>query len=212
MMMIRKSVPYCVTIVLCMVLSEPVLAGGNLVANPGFETGDFTGWSLTGTSDAVGDTVVASAGFNSWLPNSGTFFAALGALGSDSTLSQTIATTAGQTYTFSWFLGSDGSTPSDFSAFWNGSTILSLVDAPATPGYTRGTSTASYAFYSFTEVATSASTVIQFNSRNDQNYWAFDDVSVSLAAVPEPSSLVLSAIAVLTLAGFAGRRWCRANV
>ena len=211
-MMIRKFVLYCVTIVLCMVLSEPVLAGGNLVANPGFETGDFTGWTLTGTSDAVGDTVVASAGFNSWLPNSGTFFAALGALGSDSTLSQTIATTAGQSYTFSWFLGSDGSTPSDFSAFWNGSTILSLVDAPATPGYTRGTSTASYAFYSFTEVATSASTVIQFNSRNDQNFWALDDISVSVPAVPEPSSLVLSAIAALTLAGYVGRLRRRATV
>jgi hypothetical protein len=211
-MMIRKSVLYSVTIVLCMVLSEPVLAGGNLVANPGFETGDFTGWAVAGTFEAVSNTVVAPDGFNSWLPHSGSFFAALGASGSDSTLSQTIATTAGQTYTFSWFLGSDGSTPSNFSALWNGSTILSLVDAPVTPGYTRGTSTASYAFYTFTEVATSASTVIQFNSRNDQNYWALDDVSVSAAAVPEPSSLVLSAIAVLTVASFAARRWRRANV
>jgi hypothetical protein len=212
-MMIRKSVLYSVTTVLCMVLCEPVLAGGNLVANPGFETGDFTGWTLTGVNeDATHNTVVEPAGFNSWLPHSGSFFAALGASGSDSMLSQTIATTVGQTYTFSWFLGSDGSTPSDFSAFWNGSTILSLVDAPATPGYSHGTSTASYAFYSFTEVATSASTVIQFNSRNDQNYWALDDVSVSAAAVPEPSSLVLSAIAVLTVASFAARRWRRANV
>ena len=211
-MMIRKSVLYSVTIVLCMVLSKPVLAGGNLVANPGFETGDFTGWTLTGTTDAVSNTVVGPAGFNSWLPNSGTYFAALGAAGSDSSLSQTIATTVGQTYTFSWFLGSDGSTPSDFSAFWNGSTILSLVDAPATPGYSHGTSTASYAFYSFTEVATSASTVIQFNSRNDQNFWALDDISVSAPAVPEPSSLVLSAIAALTLAGYVGRLRRRATV
>ena len=212
-MMIRKSVLYFVMIVLCMVLCEPVLAGGNLVANAGFETGDFSDWVLTGVNeDATKNTVVEPAGFNSWLPNSGTFFAALGAAGSDSSLSQTIATTAGQTYTFSWFLGSDGSTPSDFSAFWNGSTILSLVDAPATPGYSHGTSTASYAFYSFTEVATSASTVIQFNSRNDQNFWALDDISVSTPAVPEPSSLVLSAIAALTLAGYVGRLQRRATV
>jgi hypothetical protein len=210
-MMIRKSLLYFVTIVLCMVLSEPVLAGGNLVANPGFETGDFTFWNLAGNVADL-NTVVEGAGFNSWLPHSGADFAALGAAGSDNIMSQTIATTVGQTYTFSWFLGSDGSTPSDFSAFWNGSTILSLVDAPATPGYSHGTSTASYAFYSFTEVATSASTVIQFNSRNDQNFWALDDISVSAPAVPEPSSLVLSAIAVLTLASFAARRWRRAHV
>jgi hypothetical protein len=207
MMMMRKLVPGSLALVVCAVLSGPVLAAGNLVTNPGFETGDFTGWTLSGNTPD--NTVVESVGFDSWLPHGGDFFAALGAQDSDNTLSQTIATTAGQSYTFSWFLGSDGSTPSDFAAFWNGSTVVSLVDAPATPGYSKGTPTASYAFYSFTEVATGASTVIQFNSRNDVNFWALDDVSVS--AVPEPSSLVLSAMCILTVAAFARRRRCRAK-
>jgi hypothetical protein len=208
MMMKRKLVLGSLALVLCAVLSGPVLAAGNLVTNPGFETGDFTGWTLGGNTPD--NTVIEQAGFDSWLPHGGDFFAALGAQVTDNFLSQAIATTAGQSYTFSWFLGSDGSTPSDFASFWNGSSVVSLVNTPATPGYTKGTPTASYAFYSFTEVATGASTVIQFNSRNDVNYWALDDVSVS--AVPEPSSLVLSAISFLTLAGYSRRRWRRAKV
>jgi hypothetical protein len=209
-MMMRKLVLGPLALVFCAFLSGPVLAAGNLVTNPGFETGDFTGWTLAGNTPD--NTVVGTAGFDSWLAHSGDFFAALGAAGSDNLMSQEIATTAGQSYTFSWFLGSDGGTPSNFTAFWNGSAITSLSNASASPGYTRGTPTASYAFYSFTEVATGASTLIQFNSRNDLFYWALDDVSVSsTAAVPEPSSLVLSAMGILTLAAFTRRRRCRSK-
>lgn len=208
--MSRKLMLHSVAVVLCLVLAGPALAGGNLVANPGFETGDFTGWTLAGNVD--GNTVVAPAGFDNWLPHSGNFFAALGAVGSDNFMSQSIATTAGQAYTFSWFLGSDGQLPNDFTALWNGSTVIALSQTPATPGYNPdGPPAAAYAFYAFTEVATGASTTIQFNSRNDPAYWALDDVSVTAGAVPEPSSLVLSSIAVLTLAGYAGRRRRRAQ-
>ncbi len=203
----RKLVLYSVPVVLCLVLSGP--ASGGLVVNGGFETGDFTGWTLAGNVD--GNTLVTTAGLDNWLPHSGTYFAALGALGSDNYLSQVITTTAGQSYTFSFYLGSDGGTPNDFTALWNGTAILSLSDTPATPGYNPGgPPAAAYAFYSFTEVATGASTTIQFNSRNDPSYWAFDDVSVT--AVPEPPSLVVSAIGILTLAGYAGCRRCRAKV
>ena len=62
-------------------VAAPVLAAGNLVTNPGFEKGDFTGWTLAG--NAPHNTVVEMAGFDSWNPHSGTFFAALGAAGSD---------------------------------------------------------------------------------------------------------------------------------
>ena len=106
--MIRwKMVLYSVTALLSLVLSGPVLAAGNLVANPGFETGDFTGWTTGGNFEATG----VSGNFDGFLPNSGNFFAFLGPVGSDGTLSQNLATTPGQSYTFSWFLGSDGGTP-----------------------------------------------------------------------------------------------------
>ena len=206
----RNWTLYPVTAVLCLVLSGPVLAADNLIANPGFETGDFTGWTLAGPVED--NTFVSTAGWNEWLPHSGDYFAALGAVGSDVFLSQDLATTAGQSYTIRFFLGSDGETPNDFTALWNGSTLLSLTDEPETPGHDliNGPPAAAYVFYSFTEVATGPTTTVQFNTRNDPGWWAFDDISVT--AVPEPSSLALSGIGFATLAGYARRQRRRAVV
>jgi hypothetical protein len=74
----------------------------NLVANPGFETGDFTGWTQGGNTGA---TFVTAGPFDGFLPHSGNFFAALGPVGSDGTLSQDLATTPGHSYTFKLVLG-----------------------------------------------------------------------------------------------------------
>jgi hypothetical protein len=194
---------YAVTGVLCVALSGHALADSNLVANPGFESGDFTSWTQGGNTGATG---VTTAGFDGFDPHSGTFFAFLGPVGSDGTLSQNLATTAGQSYTFSWFLGSDGALPNDFSATWNGTTIFSETSIPSTrPDYTP---------FTFTEVATGPTTTIMFSFRNDPAYLALDDISVTTAsgAVPEPSSLVLAAIGILTFAGYAGRRRLRGKV
>ena len=65
-----------------------------------------------------------------------TYAAAIGSMGADGTLSQTIATTAGQTYTLSFWLQNEGSTGNDFKAIWNGQTLLSLTNAGQF-GYTR---------------------------------------------------------------------------
>ena len=61
---------------------------------------------------------------------SGSFAAALGSVGSDGTLSQTLQTTAGQQYTLSFWLANNGSSPDDFTAKWNGATVLALTSAP----------------------------------------------------------------------------------
>ena len=157
----------------------------NLVANCGFETGDFTSWTLANTNN----TLVASA-FDEG-PNSGSFFAALGNVGSDGSVSQTLATTAGQTYTFNFFLASDGGTPSDFQAQWDGVSLVSLVNTPATP----------YLPYTFTVTGTGSDT-INFLERNDPSWWGLDDVSVVAAtATPEPSSLFGSFLLLGLLAG-----------
>ena len=121
---------------------------GNLVKDCGFESGAFLGspkgWTLTGNP---GQNVVTS---NSPFVLSGTYGAALGQVGSDATLSQTIS---GNTFTFQfrndveyWGLDevslvevqslpngmdlyrfnfylenlSDGTTPNDFTLLWNG--------------------------------------------------------------------------------------------
>ncbi len=146
---------------------------GNLVANCGFETGDFTGWTVV---DATNNTFVAS-NFDTG-PNSGTYFAALGAVGADGTVSQALTTVAGQSYTFSFFLASDGGLPNDFTAQWDGTSLLSLTSTPAGP----------YVPYTFTVTGTGSDT-INFLERNDPSWWGLDDISVA-AATPEPSSLI----------------------
>ena len=75
---------------------------------------------------------------------SGPFAAALGPVGSDGTLSQTLQTTAGQQYTLSFWLANQSAGPDDFTVKWNGATVLALVNASA-QGYTQ---------YTFTVTAT----------------------------------------------------------
>jgi hypothetical protein len=160
---------------------------GNVVANCGFETGDFTRWTLNNTNATGGQTFGFDEG-----PNSGSYFAALGNVGSDGSVSRALAgTAAGQTYTFSFYLASDGGTPSDFQAQWDGVSLVSLTNPPATP----------YTLYSFTVTSTGADS-INFIERNDPSYWGLDDVSVvASTATPEPSSLFGSFLLLGLLAG-----------
>jgi hypothetical protein len=180
---------------LSLVLSGHAMAGGNLVMNGGFETGDFTDWSLSGNTEytMVTDKTFGSKADDSYVPHSGRYYALLGPIGSPGTMSQTIDTTAGQSYTFSWWLASDGDVANQFSASWNGTQVFAQQDIPA-QGYVQ---------YSFTEEATSSSTMIQFSYRDDPGFLSLDDVSVtasiSTQAVPEPSSVVLACVAGLTI-------------
>jgi hypothetical protein len=192
----------------CTLLGAPALADANLVANPGFEAGDFSGWTLAGETRPDHSFVsgpTSYPGWNEWLPQSGSHFAALGAIGSDLQLSQAIATTPGESYLFTFHLGSDGETPDHFAAKWNGATLLALSDAPETSGHdlVHGPPAAAYAVYNYVQVATGPITTIQFDSGNEPGWWALDDVSVT--PLPEPSSLALYAAGILGVA--ASRRF-----
>jgi hypothetical protein len=176
-------------------LSGQAMAGGNIVMNGGFETGDFTDWSLSGNTQytMVTDRTFGSKSGSSYAPHSGSDYALLGPIGSLGMLSQTLATTAGQSYTFSWWLASDGDYANEFSASWNGTQVFDQQDIPV-QGYVE---------YSFTVQATSSSTVIEFNYRDDPGYLSLDDVSVtasiSTQSVPEPSSAVLACLGTLMI-------------
>jgi hypothetical protein len=159
-------------------------AGTNLVTNGSFETGDFTGWTVGGNTGFSGVTsgplipqVIGAA--------DGLDYAYFGAEGSDITLSQTLSDTSGQTYFLRFDFSSDGFTPNDFSATWDGTTVFGVVDSSATGGWEDLT---------FKVVGTGSDT-LEFFARNDPGYQLLDGVFVG---APEPAAWALM------LAGFAG--------
>jgi hypothetical protein len=138
----------------------------DLVVNGGFETGDFTGWTVT---DDTGGISVDDGSNSGITPHSGNYEAGLGTIGALGYLSQTLPTTAGATYVLSFWLNSpDGDTPNEFQVSWNGTMLFDQTDLPAL-GWTN---------LQFTVTATGTSTVLQFGAQDDPSYLALDDVSV----------------------------------
>lgn len=142
----------------------------NLVTNGGFEAGDLSGWTLTGNT--------SFSGVDTSTVHSGNFAGYFGQVGSTGTLSQTLSTVAGQTYTISFWLEDDGGTPSSFDASFGGNELLALSNPDAFD----------YTLYSYSLTASSASTLLSFTFRQDPAYFHLDDVSVSPAGVPEPAT------------------------
>ena len=162
---------------LVMTLTAPV----NLVTNGSFETDNFSGWTLGG-NDTSGQMYINGQA------ESGSFAAALGSMGSDGTLNQTLQTTAGQQYTLSFWLANNGSGPNDITAKWNGASVLALTNAPA-QGYTE---------YTFTVTATGSTSTLEFDARQDPSHWSLDNVSVTPVGTVAPT---ISSIAELPSSG-----------
>jgi hypothetical protein len=116
----------------------------------------------------------------------------MGSVGSDGTLSQTIATTAGQTYTLSFWLQNEGSGPDDFKAIWNGQTLLSLSNA-AQSGYTE---------YTYSVTATGNTTTLEFSAMQDPSQWDLDNISLTANATSpggDPTSPAAQAVTAPTV-------------
>jgi hypothetical protein len=133
------------------------------IANPGFETGSFAGWTQGGNT---GSTSVGGPPYN----HTGLYGATFGPVGSLGSISQTIQTVPGQRYILSFWLDNPfGGTGTEFKALWNGGTLTDQVNPPPT----------GWIDYHYTVTATSPTTVIEFDFRQDPSFWGFDDVSVS---------------------------------
>ena len=154
----------------------------NVVTNGDFATGDFSGWTLGGNNTGPQVYVNSQA-------ESGQYAAALGSVGSDGTLSQTLQTTAGQQYSLTFWLANNGSGPDDFTAKWNGATVLALTNAPA-QGYTE---------YTFTVTATGSTSTLEFDARQDPSHWNLDNISVTAngtSSTTAPAAPVIGTAAV----------------
>jgi hypothetical protein len=127
-----------------------------IVVNGGFEMG-FTGWS------PGPGWVIRQPGHNS--ANA----AGAGNVGTTTPLSQNITTVVGQPYTFSFWYSRVGQPPGEeIHAFFGGQNVYNEVNTPPHD----------YQFHSFVVTATSTTTTILFQGRNDPDYDLLDDVSV----------------------------------
>lgn len=187
-----------------------VSANANLLTNGSFELGTFvndgnltdsfnagattiTGWSAVGRqvswidvgnpwslSAQDGNRFLDLTGYNPGAPFGG--------------VTQSVATTVGQQYSLSFYLGS-------YTALWGGPPISILAAAGGTSQtFTNAaaTTTSTWTPFSLLFTATSATTAVTLTGAAGVNYIGLDNVSVDPAgpagAVPEPSAFGLLAL------------------
>jgi hypothetical protein len=195
-MRLKALLSVSVVVVVFLVGAPMALASPNLVSNGSFETGDFSGWTEGGNFQA---TSVTFGGFYEYSgAQDGTWYAVMVPPGSDGTLSQTFATTAGAHYEFDFWFASVGDDPSDFSAYWDGTQLLSLTDPNTSPAWTLFTY----------DVTGTGSDTIQFAFRDDPAYMALDNISVTQISgtTPEPGSFLLLGSGLLAALGTLRRK------
>ncbi len=180
-------VAFCLFLVVPQSKADPVSVcdaiAGNLVTNCGFETGDFTNWTLSG-NDVSGELgnlygVEGTDPFDGFSPNSGSnqaYFADL--VSNATTLQQIITTVANDTYTVSWFLLQDttpgtGEGSNEFSASFGGTSLVSLSNV-AVQGYTE---------YSYYVTATSSSSALDLTLGNGLGEFLW---TMSASWIPRP--------------------------
>jgi hypothetical protein len=201
--LIRLLVHPAVAVTFCCVMPHPA-SSQNLVTNPGFETGDFSGWNFY---TSQGSTVVSSH----FAAHTGLYYANFG----DFTylpgnISQSLSTTPGQEYQLDFYLANIGegvnAGPNQFIVSEGTDVLADLIDIPTQP----------YTDYTYEFVATGASTDLRFAGGDNPFALFLDDVSVvaitssSAVSTPEPGSIAMLVGCGIAGAGFAARRRKRA--
>lgn len=169
------------------------LAHANIVVNGGFEAGDLSGWTVSGSliaADNVLDLPYYHPKEGNWWADFGTVPPTVGSL------SQTLPTLAGQNYQVSFWLKYDGDPNAYFKARWNGTPLLALGPGAAFD-YTK---------FEFNVSATGSGTLLDFQANNESGDWLLDNVT---AAVPEPQTWLMGLFTTVGLGGFFARKYLR---
>jgi hypothetical protein len=186
------------TLLGAVVLAAPVVAQAAEIPNGGFETGDFTDWTVSGntgyTSVNSGSTPILGGSEN---------YAYIGPVGSDGVLTQTLATDPGTSYVLSFSLTNFGGPDNDFSVTFDGNPI-SFAGTPSLPISEPGADAFDWTNYSAIVTASGANTDLSFYYRQDPSYFGLTNISVS--AVPLPGAAGLLGSALIGLIGAATLR------
>jgi hypothetical protein len=199
--MIKKSI-----VIAALAFLWPAIASANIVADPSFElnNGSWTvaQFNIITTPSSTDVPSYANSGLNS-VATGCNVHACVATLNQGAYFQQALATTSGQTYNLSFFVGESEGPPSEFSVFWNGNLIADVVN-PA-----NSTFPGPFVMFDYSGLpATGDSTVLQIHGAQFFGHIYFDDVSVS--AVPEPSTWAMMLIGFAGLGFVAYRRKSKA--
>jgi hypothetical protein len=161
-------------VALSVLLARPV--AGGMITNGGFESGDFSAWTVSGP----GATETSHFGVSHSAAHSGSYGAWFGTVDGIVYISQILSTTPGQLYllTFDiWNIVSPGYPVEDYGVvYWGSTEVDSATNVGSFPWNQN----------SYLLTATDSSTEVKLGFQNPPGYWRLDNVDVN--AVPEPAT------------------------